>query len=500
MLWGRRRTLTAAVTATTLTAVLLVSGCSANVDAGTAGAARAEHELSELRGVRSVRGSGTNNLPFAGTVQVTVTTDDDLSDADLRRVTHEVGRWMHDATTAGTTYSASVEADGFDFSVKGRAAENDQLLAVVDRLRGDDRWLGGKVTAPAGSGIRPGSVGLDVRERADLVRGWGAVREAADASGWRSPTLTASHWSTPPTDRLPSDEADLQISDRIAGADDSTGADDTVGDPTPEIAAYERVLAAHEVTRASVTPGRLLLHMTDLADVGDATAIAQQAAPDAQVIVDGGIVTKDEPRGDDDLPDAADYAEADRLAAVAIRPDVTAVSLTPTVVDVTVDDPDQVLATATALAAAAPAAPVESIRVGPQKATDGTDDAADRDAAGDADRLSVNGSPALLGTSIQVGATLRGFLPASSEQFSTNQSVTATLPDVGQVPAIVAALRPVLPDGTGLHVRLADRGTGSITDLTLHDGELTAAPLREGEVRGGDRTDLERALQDAWNG
>ena len=51
-----------------------------------------------------------------------------------------------------------------------------------------------------------------------------------------------------------------------------------------------------------------------------------------------------------------------------------------------------------------------------------------------------------------------------------------------------------------LHVRLANRGAGSITDLTLHDGKLTARLLREGEVRGADRTDLERALQDAWNG
>lgn len=95
---------------------------------------------------------------------------------------------------------------------------------------------------------------------------------------------------------------------------------------------------------------------------------------------------------------------------------------------------------------------------------------------------------------------LRGFLPASSEQFDTNQSVTATLSDVGQVPAFVAAVRPVLPDGTGLRVRLADRGTGGITDLTLRDGELTAEPLRDGEERGADRTDLERALRDAWNG
>lgn len=495
MLWGRGRTRTAALTATTLTAVLLLTGCSADVDAGSAGAVKAERELSELDGVRSVRGSGTNNLPFAGEVSVTVTADDDLSDDDLRRVTHEVGRWIHDASGPGTTYHGSMEADGFGFFLEGRASENDELLAVVDRLRGDDRWLGGDVDAPSASGSAGGNIALTVRDTDDLVSGWDAVRKVATSSRWDTASTSAS-WSADQSDDIPAYRApDLRIANDVAGTDD------TVGDPTPEITAYERVRAAHEVTRASVSPGRLLMHLADLDDVGEATAIAQQAAPDAQVIMDGGIVTKDESRSDDDLPDADDYAEADRLAAVAVRPGVTAVSLTPTVVDVTADDPDAVLATATALAAAAPADFVTSIRVGsPADAADGDDDAADWDATDDTDRLSVSGSPAMLGASIQVGTVLRGFLPASSEQFDTNQSVTATLSDVGQVPAFVAAVRPVLPDGTGLRVRLADRGTGGITDLTLRDGELTAEPLRDGEERGADRTDLERALRDAWNG
>lgn len=386
-------------------------------------------------------------------------------------------------------------ADGFDFPVERRASENDDLLVVVDRLRGDDRWLGGDVEAPSDSGTGGGRIALTVRDADDLVSGWEAVRRTATSSGWDTASTSAS-WSADESD----DSSSYQTPD-LRIANDVAGTDDTVGDPAPEIAAFERVRAAHEVTRASVTPGRLLMHLAELDDVGEATALARQAAPHAQVIVDGGIVTKDEPRGDDDLPDADDYAEADRLAAVAVRPGVTAVSVTPTWLRVTVDDPDDVLATATALAAAAPADPVTSIRVGPQDdAGDGTDDAVDRDAADDADRLSVSGSPAMLDASIRVGTELRGFLPASSEQFDTNQSVAATLSDAGQVPAFVEAVEPVLPDGTGLHVRLADRGTGGITDLTLRDGELTAEPLRDGGERGSDRTDLERALRDAWNG
>lgn len=495
MLWGRRRTGSAALFAATLTGVLLLTGCSGNVNAGSAGAEKAERELSAVDGVRSVRGSGTNNLPFAGEASVTVTTEDDLSDADLRRVTDEVGRWIRDASGPGTTYRGSMEADGFGFFLEERASENDRLLAVVDRLRGDDRWLGGDVDAPSASGTGGGRIALTVRDADDLVAGWESVRRIATSSDWDTASTSAS-WSSAQQDVIRSDDVpDLRIANDIAGTDD------TVGDPTPEITAYERVRAEHEVTRASVTPGRLQMHLADLDDVGDTTALAQQAAPDAQVIVDGGIVTKDQPRGDDDLPDAADYAEADRLAAIAARPGVAAVELTPSWVRVTVDDPDEVLATATALAAAAPADPVESIRVGPQAdPADGNDDAADRDAADDTDRLSVSGSPAMLGRSIDVGTELRGFLPASSEQFDTNQSVAATLSDAGQVPAFVAALRPVLPDGTGLHVSLVDRGTDSTTELTLRDGELTAEPLRDGEERGSDRTDLARALRDAWNG
>lgn len=408
MLWGRRRTRSAALTATTLTALLLPTGCSAHLDAGTAGLDRAERELSAVDGVHSVSGTATNNLPFAGQAFLIVTADDDLSGAALRRVTHEVGRWLHNESGPGTTYRGSMEADGFGFSLKARASENDELLAVVDRLRGDDRWLGGDVDAPSASGTGGGRIALTVREADDLVSGWDAVRKAATSSRWDTASTTAS-WSADQPDDLPSYQTpDLRIANDVAGTDD------TVGDPTPEITAYERVRAAHEVTHASVTPGRLLMHLADLGDVRDATAIAQQTAPDAQVIVDGGIVTKDEPQGDDDLPDADDYAEADRLAAVAVRPGVTAVSLTPTLVDVTVADPDAVLATATALAVAAPADPVTSIRVGPKADTTNGADGADRDAADDTNRLSVDGSPAMLGASSQIGTALRAFLPASS--------------------------------------------------------------------------------------
>lgn len=65
------------MTAAGVTIAVMLSGCSVHVNAGSAGATKAEQALSEIDGVRSVSGLGTNNLPFAGTVSAFVVTDDD---------------------------------------------------------------------------------------------------------------------------------------------------------------------------------------------------------------------------------------------------------------------------------------------------------------------------------------------------------------------------------------------------------------------------------------
>lgn len=467
-----------------ITAALLLTGCSVHVDAGTAGAARAERELSQLDGVASVRGAGTNNLPFAGTASVYVTAKDGLSDGRLQRLTDEVGRWVVEHSGPGTTYRGHLETDGFGFSLGRTASENERILAVLQPLRRGDRWLGGDLRSDGPDGTDPAEIDLAVRTPADLLAGWEAVQRAGAASGWSDVTVSANAWNTPPTDTGRLRDADFTVSDGVAGEDRA------VGDPTAEVAAYQQVTAKHTVTGASVSPGRIRLHLADLADVADAAAVIARTAPDADAVLDGGVVTKDTTGSDGSPPKSGAYAAADRLAAVvADRPDVAAVSLKPDWVVVTAAGPGSVVPVAEALAAAASGSPVTSIDVG------SNDEAAGGDVRAG---LLVKGAPSLLAAAAQVGGRLQGYLPASVSLFPTNRTVTATVRSVAEVPTLVQGVKGLLPDGTVVTIGLPGGAPGDAAHLIVRGGTLTVDP------RGGGRTDsatadsLAEAARDAW--
>ncbi|MBT2501098.1 hypothetical protein [Curtobacterium sp. ISL-83] len=484
MLWGRRRARLTAAAAGVVAATLLFTGCSAHLDAGTSGSQLAERELSQLDGVQSVRGSGTNNLPFSGAVSVDIVARDGLPDSRLQTLTDDVGRWVVKHSGSGTTYSAHLEADGFGFSLRRRASENKRLLTVVDSLRKGGRWLGGSVTSDAPGGTNTARIDLAVKTPADLLTGWTTVRKAGSASGWKDVAVSASAWNTPPKDTELLRNADLSITDSVAGTKG------TVGDPTPEVSAYQQVVAKHRVTDATVSPGRVHLHLADLADVADAAAVIKRVAPATDAVLDGGIITKEFPESDGSLSKGADYAEADRLAAIANHAGVTAISLRPDWVTVTANGPGNVAPIARALAAASPAAPVTSIDVGSNaRAADGDVTAG----------LLVSGAPTLLVTSAQVGEQLRGYLPASSSLFPSRKAVTATVPDVGAVSALVRALKPLLPDGTSLSIALPGGSVGDSAHLTVHGGTLTIDPVRDGSTSSATTTALNTAGRDAWN-
>jgi hypothetical protein len=486
MLWGRRRRRSTATAAAVITAALLLTGCSVHVDAGTAGAARAERELSQLDGVVSVRGSGTNNLPFAGTVSVFVTAKDGLPDGRLQRLTDQVGRWVVEHSGPGTTYRGHLEVDGFGFSLGRTASENERILTVLQPLRRGDRWLGGDLRSDGPDGTDPAQIDLAVRTPADLLAGWEAVQRAGAASGWKDVTVSANAWNTPPTDTDRLRDADLSISDGTAGEDHA------VGDPAAEVAAYEQVTARHTVTGASVSPGRIHLHLADLADVADATAVIARTAPDADAVLDGGVVTKDATGSDGSPPEGDDYAAADRLAAVvADRPDVTAVSLKPDWVVVTAAGPGSVVPVAEALAAAASASSVTSIDVGSDEEAAGGDVGAG---------LLVKGTPSSLAASAQVGARLQGYLPASASLFPTNRTVTATVGSVEEVPALVQGVEGLLPDGTVVTIGLRGRYADDAAHLTVHGGTLTVDPRSGGRTGSATADALGEAAHDAWNG
>ena len=484
-------TRTTAVAALLAAATLLLTSCTGHVDAGSAGADAARDELARIDGVATVRADGSNDLPFAGTTTATVVTEDDLSDDRLQRVTDAVGRWIADHR-GSVTYSADVEADGFVFTVQPTKPANARVLDVVDGLRGDERWLGA-VLSVRGE-VR--SLDLQVADPADLVTGWTAVQAAADGSGWDDVTATASAWDDPARDTTGRRDPDWSITD-------------SAGDPATEVAALGQVATAHRLTAATVRRGLVHVHTADLGDVPDVTAVLERAAPDAAAIVDGGVVTKRDPGDDvDERPDAGTYAEADRLARVAVRPGVSAVALTRTGVTVTAADVDTALAAAEALAAASPVAPVRTLSVGSSAAA----------AAGDHQGLLVQGSADRLGASAAVARRLTAFLPARASFFgadpsdgpspstptspttTTNASISATLQRIDDVPAFVQAVRPVLPDGTTVQVGIAGQLPLQTAQLTLRDGRLTIDRPRAVATDDDARVRLAEAVREAWNG
>ncbi len=463
-------------------ATVLLTGCSVHLNAGTAGEEKAERELSEIDGVAVVSANGLNSLPFAGTVSTRVVTDDGLSDAELLTLTDEVGRWASRHSGPGTSYdSPRIRADGFEFFLGRTGGETRRILDVVDPLRKGGRWLGGEISSDGPSGTSPAYVSVFADDPADLVAAWDAAKGAAAASGWNDVSAQAAAWNEPPGDVLLPEHADLRIDDRPVGGGGPTG------DPSAEVAAYERVVAEHRVTTASITPGRLHLHLADLRDVSDATAIVQRVAPDTDAVLDGGVVTKeDDPGVTGRTPPSADeYAEADRLAVVADGPGVTAIALRPERVEVTADDADTVLTTAAALAAAEPEDPVTSVSV---------------QVDGDESGLAVTGSPAHLAEAVAIAQQLQGFQPARAGVTATNASVEAAVQDVSEVADLVRPLRSLLPEGTAVLVRSAGRSLDAAASLTVVDGVLTVDPLPSGETSTPERTELGEAARDAWAG
>ncbi|WP_139200654.1 hypothetical protein [Curtobacterium sp. MMLR14_010] len=483
---GRRRPrLTAATTAAGVAIAVMLSGCSMHVDAGSAGARKAEQALADIDGVRSVSGMGTNDLPFAGTVTAFVVTDDDLSDTELRTVTDEVGRWAVQHSGASVTYSARIEADGFGFYVARHRSENTPVLAVVDDLRAGGHWLGGTISSGDGPGAGNGSIQLDVERPSDLVRGWDAVQEVGAASGWKDVSLSADAWNTPETTALSRRNPDYSISN----ADSRTN--DVNGDPSAEVAAYRAVTAKHTVTSASVQPGRLHVHLDDAADIADTAALIKQAAPETAALVDGGIITTDDSADDGERPDPGAYVEANRLARTIDRPGVSAIVLRPAWVTVTADGTDNALSAAATLAAASPAKPIQTLEVGSSKAA--LEDRGE-------DGLLLSGSPSRFSDAVDVGRELTGFLPTRVSLFDATASVSVSVAKVEDASALAAALKPVLPDGTRLAVDIAGQPVETSADLTLHDGALSVDALRSESQRNDTRTRLGNAVRDAWNG
>lgn len=473
------------LTAVGVATVLMVSGCSVHVDAGSAGAVKAEQALAKIDGVRSVSGLGTNNLPFAGTVTAFVVTDDDLSNRELQTVTDAVGRWAVQHTGASVSYSARIDADGFGFFVGRHASESKEVLGVVDDLRASGHWLGGSVSAPDASGRGSSSIQLDVERPSDLVRGWDTVQRVAATSGWKDVSLSADAWNTPEKSTLTRHNPDYSI----ANAD--SRAEEVEGDPSAEVAAYRAVSAAHAVTSASVHPGRIHVHLADGADIADAAALITRAAPDTAAVVDGGIITTDDSGDAGQKADPAEYGEANRLAHTIDRPGVSAIVVKPAWVTVTADGTDNALSAAATLVAASPTAPVQTLEVGSSKAA--LEDRAE-------DGLLLSGSPTRFRDSVTVGRQLTGFLPARVSLFDANAAVTVTLTTAEDAPALVAALKPVVPSGTAVQVQLAGQPSETSAELTLRDGTLSVDTLRSESERNDTRTRLGDAVRDAWNG
>ncbi len=469
MLRGRRRTRLAAA-ATVTAAALLLTGCSAHLDAGSAGANKLQTELSRIDGVREVDTDGKNTLPFTGSASATVYTDDHLPNRKVQQITDEVGRWVASHHGA-TSYSARIDTDGFNFTVADKAKDNAQTLRVVNSLRGDDRWLGASMYGNNSWW----DIDLQAKNPADLIPAWTAVQKAAEDSGWDEVDPEASAWNKPAHATAIRYDPDYNISG---------------SDPSVEIRAYQQVSAKHPVTSAIMKTGSIRLHVADSADVADAEATIAAAAPATAALVDGGIIRKSTNSSSDSLPSPAEYKEADRLAAVADRPGVTAIDEKPDWLIVTADGTENALAVADALAAADPQSPMGTIRVGST-----ADAAEDRGSDG----LMVSGTANRLGEAASLGKIAAGYLPARAAAYTDRVTIDGTVQEPSGAGTFARALEPALVDGDSFTVDVAgDEDDDNSVTFTVSGGALTVEEPFGYATPGSDRDSVVTAVQDAW--
>jgi hypothetical protein len=381
---------TAPLIAFALMVALALAGCGPINAASGAQDAFTQH-MQGQPGVAEVAASGSNNLPFTGSVKVTVTLDQGSDTATLTAVIDRMASFVADYPY-NVTWMMRAALDGYTMAVVTSEAANAEMIALFESVRSTDGVLGGSLGDSSTLSIAVATDAVDVLER-----------------------LLALDFTGPVT--VLTDDGVIKITSTENGAL-----------PAAEIAAVDAVAAQYTILTAVIQPGSVTLRLQTDPDVIGASALVK-TLPGAGAIafaITGGIVTRE---------GEGSFALVNPIIEQATAlPDVVAISAEPDVLGFTVTTTDAVAALEQLLATSSSA---DSITVYYRSADD------------QEPGFSLYGPPSRRAVYLPVVAALvsSGYV-SRVNVFADRIDVVAGAYDEARMDQLAAELKSLLPDNT----------------------------------------------------
>ncbi|WP_134513390.1 hypothetical protein [Cryobacterium suzukii] len=276
--------------AVVLVAITVLSGCGP-INAGSAAGVDFKTFISSESGVADVGLLVNNTLPFSGSVDATVTLDDDVSDERLRELTDLIGQYVDEHKKLVQWSPVVLETGAFGLAVTAVRTDNDQLLGLYADLRAADTIVGAAIGEFR---VSVTALGAD-----QLV----AAYDQADA-------LLANYPFFDPAELFSADStAAFEMSGSDLTRDDlygETGSEPRIR-PDAAISAFHDANVAFELASAGLSPIGFGLKLRKQADVAPTTAFIA-ARPDyaslGSVTITSSLVT---------LQDEGDYSATNRI-------------------------------------------------------------------------------------------------------------------------------------------------------------------------------------------
>lgn len=264
-----------------LAAALTLTGCGP-ADAGSAAADEFEQAFSDVDGIASVETSGSNNLPFVGSVTATVTTEPGLTPDRIDELAAELADHMREADSI--SWAVAISADGLTTGISEDDATTELRLTLTRRLASEPHVVAARVAVEYERPV----VLVEVDAPEALSAGYAAAAEAVDSLGSDTSATSAGAVSGP--------EAAFSVDD-----ESRDGEDTAIGTP---LRIFEAALSRFALTSAHISPDALRLRVADEGDV-EALESVIDAIPvpeGLEIEVQGGKTTRE--------PDATPAADA----------------------------------------------------------------------------------------------------------------------------------------------------------------------------------------------
>lgn len=272
---GRRRLRTTVIASAVacVVGIATLTGCGP-VNAGTSAADQFDRDFADVEGVSSAYAGGSNNLPFTGSVEVTVNAEPGLSDEGVDALAAEIAEYMR--THAGNVdWYGTLVTDRITVGIVPDDAVNEKRIDVARPLLLEGRISNAEV------GVRYGdaSVLVTVDGPEALVDGYLAASAAAGRLGVENGRSGAA---------AVTDSFDFTISDEARDGEDAE-----IGDA---LAVYSIVSSAFTLVAAEITPDELRVRAGTEEEVPALRAFIDgiPAAAGLTIDVQGGMTTSDD--------------------------------------------------------------------------------------------------------------------------------------------------------------------------------------------------------------